>query len=252
MNRLALAPYRLLTAAAVFVVLVSTGCTVSRPSHIDAHLNDVIAKGEARPELAPATVQTTKVALVMQNGMPPDARIAGAGATSASELGDLYNAGERLGNIFAMGFREENDYLTTKEPLESYVGRSIETVLRAKGVAVDAESPKVLSVVVDLLNLSYDFDFKPFAPTSGTFICKLEITAQVLGQDGTETGYRRQFITEASAERGSGQDFLTSMSPLAGGLAGKADESALAVLEGVFQRMQDEMLADSEFWNALQ
>jgi hypothetical protein len=232
---------RMLRAAALVVgALLASGCNTNRPSHIDQNLDTAITTAQARPELVPATDTKSFVAVVARNAMPTEAPIGNRVAAFASRLGDLYTPGENYLQAVAV-WRECNDYLTTKAPLEDFVSRFVLLALAAKGVAPSPDSATQLSITVDRLELELE---------AGMFTCGLDVTMEVLGPDASNARYRRQFLTEATAADDDSDRLLVMAGPaLALGL--KEDKGAYAALEGAFMRFLDDLLNDQELWDAL-
>ena len=217
----------------------SVGCKVSRPSHIDEHLNKIVVDARARPEPAPKAERQSTVAISASNAMPAEERLADSGTTAKSRLGCLYTAGENYAGA-VLAWREEEDYLATKQPLEQFVMCHVEALLGSKGIEPAPDAAARIMIVVDRLRLDFEADM---------FTCNLEVTIEATGSDPASPVYRRQFLGEATAPDDNA-DEAVGLGPIVA-LALEENKGSVAALEGAFRRFEEELLADSEFWNAI-
>jgi hypothetical protein len=232
------------------VIVGSGGCTVARPSHVDGDLALILNELDRRPELAERPTPTSAVLLVMRGPNPPPERI----SDSSFGIGDVYDTAERSTRHLYLGFREVRDWMTTRAPFESFLGRAVEQSLAKRGFTVsegslktdaaadpssqarESVSPPSRTLVVTLNRIW--LDWLSISHIRGD----LEASIEVVDSGSQKAVYRRSVILDATVERNHLADWVSRNA---------TETQARTVFHELFVRFQDELFADDELWKSL-
>lgn len=252
----------MLVAAMTAMLASATGCQSTKPSHVDGDLNWVLNDLDHRPELANKSTPTTEITLVMRGPATPPERL----SDSTFGLGDADFATSRLKRGLSLGISDENFYMTTKEPIETFLRRAVVPALATRGITVidaplrieptGSATPSVSAsaavanaptnpqgapksrrtLVVTLLRIWLD------RPDMSNARGDLETQIEVFDTDSATPVYRRSVVVDAAVERNH----------FAGLISSNVDESlGRTIFHELFLRFQDDLFADDDFWKSL-